>query len=98
MCHIVSTPRIAFDELSRSDPAGDRTAQNQRRWILKRHFELPGPLQSPLTTVVYAHPSDDEMAAKVRGLGCCRLFFAGTFLSLTRYVCLTGDRLPCMLD
>lgn len=25
---------------------------------------------SPLTTVVYTHPSDEELAAQVRGLGC----------------------------
>ncbi len=25
---------------------------------------------SPLTTVVYTHPSDDEMQEKVRGLAC----------------------------
>jgi len=25
---------------------------------------------SPLTTTVYTHPSDDEMCAKLRGLGC----------------------------
>jgi site-specific recombinase XerC len=24
----------------------------------------------PLTTTVYTHPSDDEMAARLRGLGC----------------------------
>jgi hypothetical protein len=25
---------------------------------------------SPLTTVVYTHPSDEEMCGKVRGLAC----------------------------
>ena len=25
---------------------------------------------SPLTTTVYTHPSDDEMCAKLRGIGC----------------------------
>ena len=25
---------------------------------------------SPLTTVVYTHPSDEEMAGRVRGLSC----------------------------
>jgi integrase/recombinase XerC len=25
---------------------------------------------SPLTTTIYTHPSDDEMAARLRGLGC----------------------------
>jgi len=25
---------------------------------------------SPLTTVVYTHPSDEEMRGKVRGLAC----------------------------
>ena len=25
---------------------------------------------SPLTTVIYTHPSDDEMRDRVRGLGC----------------------------
>ena len=25
---------------------------------------------SPLTTVIYTHPSDDEMSARLRGLQC----------------------------
>ena len=40
VCHIVSAPPVAFDEVSRSDPAVDRTAQNQRRWLRNGRFEL----------------------------------------------------------
>ena len=38
-----------------------------RMWQIKAGFDRH---VSPLTTIIYAHPSDQEMASRVRGLPC----------------------------